>query len=494
MPDEFPATACKWTTIFQWLMLDVHVPVVPSRQPKFVEAGRAEQARGSNYRLSRGSVNPSRYFMLPFTHSVDKIQQKYKLVNIVHAYGIAAIWGWAHNAFKVFGFNWVDLIIVILLLMAAFGGTRIGVLTQVFAIAGFFISLFVAGWLFPHLIPLHNSTLHTIINAVLVLMVATLAAARGFELGQEIHWSFRLGKHVDKRKLKAVEKWLGSLPAFLACLILVWLLGVAISRLPFAGFSNSVSDSMVFRTVADILPPAPAVFAGFDRQIDPNSQPLVTSAPKPYKGFNYSVDDVNAAEAKASKSLVRITSFGCGGLVSGSGFAVSSNLIATNAHVIAGVKRPIIKYNGESFEGIPVFFDPGLDIAIMQVQKLHATPLALESKPIVDGASVAVLGYPGGNYSSSPGIVRDSLSVASRNIYGEGTFDRDAYGIQTTVADGSSGGPAVLKDGRVIGMIFSKSTASNDYAYALGSNYLIASLKRLGPSPRTVSTGVCTAQ
>jgi S1-C subfamily serine protease len=389
------------------------------------------------------------------------------------------------------GINWIDTIIVLFLVLAVAEGLRIGFLSQILGIIGFFSALFLTGWLYPHLLPIHNQTTRTIVNAILVLLTAVLAGMGSSGLGQDIHWSFRLGKLKGKRQLETTETALGGLVAMAAGLTLVWLLGVAIGRMPFVGFSNSVSDSLIVQQLTRVLPPVPAVFAEFDRHIDPNAQPYVFNQPKSEPNFNYSTSDVQKAEAKAATSIVRITSFSCGGITSGSGFAVGKDLIITNAHVIAGARRPIVKYQNKSYEGTPVYFDPNFDLAIMRISQLNiaALPLAINNVPL--NSTVAVLGYPGGNYRASPGIIRDTLAVNARSIYDQGVFGRGVYTIQTSIAPGSSGGPAVLPNGEVAGIIFSEATSVADTAYAMTSSIIAPALHEADASHIRVSTGAC---
>jgi len=392
------------------------------------------------------------------------------------------------------GFNWIDAIIVVLLAVAVVEGVRIGFLTQVFMVAGFFVTLVVAGWLFPHLLPLHDPTLRTVVNASCVLVVASYAAVRSMDLGQGIHWSFRLGKLIPQRHLRMVETLLGSLPALAACLVVVWLLGVTIGRLPFEGFSNSVNDSRIVQQLTQALPAVPAVLAQFNRHIDPNAQPYVFVQPKPNHDFNYSPADVAAAESRATASVVRITSFGCGGVVGATGFAVGPGLVATNAHVVAGVKRPIIKYKGASYQGVPVVFDAALDLAVLRVAHLAAPPLVLAKSSIPLGTTVAVLGYPNSNYRAVPGIVRDTLAVSARTIYDQGAAGRGIYVVQAQVDYGSSGSPIVLAGGQVAGMLFSQSIDTPSDAYALTSEHLVPAVAKAQTSHLRVSTGACMVQ
>lgn len=393
----------------------------------------------------------------------------------------------------MWGLNWVDAVAIVLLGAVVIEGIRMGVLSQLLFIGGFFVTLFVAGWLFPHLLPIHDVTLRAVVNGGLVLLAALYAGFRCLDLGQKVHWSLRIGNLRKDVRFKRFETVFGALPALVAGLVLVWLLGVAIGRLPFAGLSNSVSDARLVQALTDSLPPVPAVFAEFDRQLDPNAQPYVPLQAKPSADFSYKPDDVAAAAAKMSPSVVRITSFGCGGVISGSGFVVGRGLVATNAHVIAGVKRPIVKYAGRSYAGVPVYFDSGLDLALLRVGGLAAPAATLVPKTVSLGSTVAILGYPGGNYIVTPAIVRDTAALSMASIYDQGSFGRGIYELQATVDYGNSGGPVALADGQVAGIIFSKSTDVPDIAYALTSPHIIDAVTQTGSSTRRVSTRACLA-
>ena len=391
----------------------------------------------------------------------------------------------------MFGLNWVDLFIVLFLAAVIAKGLRIGVLSQLFFITGFFVSLFVCGWIFPHIIRFHDPTLRTTVNASLVLLTSLYAAMRGYDLGQKVHWSFRLGKLRKNQNFETAETALGVLPSLVAGLAFVWLAGVAIGRLPFVGLSNSVSDARIVQGLTNLLPSVPAVFAEFNRQIDPNAQPTLPAQPKPQASFNYDPESVQSANAKAAASIVRITSFSCGGIVAGSGFAIAPGLIATDAHVIAGSRRPIIKYNGKSYEGTPVYFDATLDLAVLKEQDLKVPSLHLAPKNIARNTTVAALGYPGGNYQARPGIVRDTRAITGANIYSLGNFSRGVYLVQAHVEYGNSGGPIVTQDGTAAGIIFSKATDVDNTAYALTSIHISDALHHVKKSSTRVSTGAC---
>lgn len=388
----------------------------------------------------------------------------------------------------MFGFNWIDGSIVILLIGAIALSVKIGLLRQVLVVSGFFGALFLGGWIFPHLLTIHDRTMLTLVNANLVLITATYVAVRSFDLADRMRWSLR-----ENSGWRRAESWLGAFSGLVFSLLLVGLLAVMLGRLPFAGLSNSTNESRIVQLLVNVLPPVPAVFATFNHQVNPNSSPHLFSQPKPRADFNYSVAASAAAATYAKTAVVRLTGFGCGGLVSGSGFAVGPDLVATNAHVIAGVKRPIIKYDIHSYEGVPILFNPNLDFAVLRVKHLDAKPLILADKPIRLQSTVAAAGYPGGNFEAAPGIVRNQLQVFGRNIYDIGVVGRNVYEVQTSIGTGGSGGPLILADGRAAGMIFAHSNDLDDYAYALASPNLLPGLKHVEKSTHRVSTGACLA-
>jgi S1-C subfamily serine protease len=388
-------------------------------------------------------------------------------------------------------FNWIDGIIFLLLIAAIWGSLRTGLARLLCLIAGFFGALFIAGWLFPHLLPFEDRTIRTIVNANLVLLAAALGGYKGYALGRHIHVSL-------PEKFKNVESALGILPGILATLFGIWLLAATIGRLPFVGLSNSANDALVVQALSRLLPPPPAVLAAFNQQVDPNDPPaLLTSKTRPDPSFNFSYADFENASAKASDSIVKITSFGCGGIGNGTGFSIGENLVMTNAHVVAGVERPIIKYDNHSYEAIPVLFKPDLDIAILRVTaKTHpfkAPPLGIAKDSAALDTTVAVLGYPDGDYKATPGIIRSDRVVFGRNIYDMGQIPRNIYEVQGRTTFGHSGSPLVLADGSVAGMVFSRYEEHTQYALALTSLHIVEEIERAETLNKRVGTGVCYA-
>jgi S1-C subfamily serine protease len=385
--------------------------------------------------------------------------------------------------------NWFDVIIVLLLVAFVWFLRKAGLLTHLLLIVGFFGGLFFGGWLFPHLLPLHDATLKTIINENLVLLFSVYLGAKGYDLGKYLDYKFK------KIWLHKLDIGLGVIFNICFGLIVIWLVASMIGRLPFAGLSNSANNSLIVQLLDNHLPPIPAVFLVFNRAVNPNNPAEVfVHANQQVEVYEpISSPSLNAAAIKAGNSMVRVTSFGCGDLLSGSGFVVAPNVIITNAHVIAGAHRPIIKYGSQSYAGTVVLFNPNLDLAAIRVSGLIAPSLTLDKQEVMAGTPVVALGYPNGNYSMLAGVVRDEQVVYGSDIYGVGAFGREIYEVQAQIQQGSSGGPLILQDGQVAGVVFARSGSIKDDGFALDSQSLFSSFSQAEHSTRRVGTGVCVS-
>jgi S1-C subfamily serine protease len=141
---------------------------------------------------------------------------------------------------------------------------------------------------------------------------------------------------------------------------------------------------------------------------------------------------------------------------------------------------------------VPVLFDPDADVAVLRTSGLAGAPLAVAGSDPARGAVGAVLGYPnGGALTAGGAAVRDDYRATGRDIYGGGLTSRQILELQAGVRPGNSGGPFVLADGTVGGMVFARSIDTADLGYALAPSELRHELGRIGPA--SVSTGRCAA-
>jgi S1-C subfamily serine protease len=202
--------------------------------------------------------------------------------------------------------------------------------------------------------------------------------------------------------------------------------------------------------------------------------------------------EVRDAAGAAARSTVELVGAGCGGELVGSGWVAAPDLVVTNAHVVAGIAAPFVRDADGTHRAVPVLFDPDTDIAILRVGGLAGPPLAVASTDPGRGAVGAVLGYPGGGPLTVGSAAVRGVSVAEgRDIYGSGLTRRTVLELQADVRPGNSGGPFVLPDGRVGGMVFASSLRTSGIGYALAASELRHDLARAGTRP--IATGACAA-
>ncbi|RMG44968.1 MAG: hypothetical protein D6718_08830 [Acidobacteria bacterium] len=133
----------------------------------------------------------------------------------------------------------------------------------------------------------------------------------------------------------------------------------------------------------------------------------------------------------------------------GTGFVVREpGLVLTNAHVVAGVARPMVRtLDGALLASVEVIeAREDVDLALLRVTGWRAEPLPLRPGGIPPvGTRVVAVGHPRGyEFTVSDGI------VSARRRLEEGGIEL----IQTTapISPGSSGGPLLDLEGRVVGV------------------------------------------
>jgi S1-C subfamily serine protease len=247
------------------------------------------------------------------------------------------------------------------------------------------------------------------------------------------------------------------------------------------------------RAVDAALPPPPVLANQLGDVLDIIGFPDVFTGlpPPPADPVPQPPSGVAAQAARAARdSVVLINGPACDEIVQGSGIVVADDLVLTNAHVVAG-GHPRVEYANQTFPAVPVAFDQHLDAAVLRVDGLGAPPLTLLPREVSRGVGGAVVGFPHGRFTELPAAVRRAMDAVGRDIYSEDEIRRRIYELQATVRAGSSGGPFVLPDGSVAGMIFGASLAHDDLGYAITSPSLIPLVERATGRTEPVGTGRC---
>lgn len=374
----------------------------------------------------------------------------------------------------------------------AIRGDRVGFLRQLGSLGGFALGLIAGASFAPWFVQIVPAGPW---RTMLLLVVFFGVALGASVLGQ---WAgLAVSRQVHELRLGSIDRIFGSLFGIGAALTAVWLLAATFSRTAGPILVYEIQTSSILRVLDRTLPPAPDILTRLENSLGAAGLPRVFAGlepapPPPVTGPNAAA--VNAAATAGRLATVRIEGLGCGGIVEGSGVVVGQGLVATNAHVVAGLRTPIVQDTRRSYRSRIVAFNSNLDLAILSVEGLSIQPLPLATARQNRGTVGAVLGYPGGGeLSVSPAAVLGFQTALGRNIYGTGLVAREVYELQTVVRPGNSGGPLLAPDGTVLGLVFAMSTTNSEVGYALTSTEVAKYLPSSAAAP-TVSSGRCLAR
>ncbi|MEX2553837.1 MAG: MarP family serine protease [Actinomycetota bacterium] len=392
--------------------------------------------------------------------------------------------------------NWVDLVILALLLGAAINGAIQGAAVQLFSYAGFGLGLVIGARLGPLIARFIENPAGKIVAVTLALFgTASLLGTIGRYIGAKTTWGV-----LQLPPLKMANSFGGLGVALLATLIGVWLIGGLMAQVGLGQVTAAFQESRIMRVLTDRLPPAPSVFSAIQRTFLPTGFPPVFAELEPSPAPEVAVDagpEVRAAIEAARTSVLKITSTGCGQRkTTGSGFIAGDGLVITNAHVVAGVDQTVVDDpRGRSHPARVIFFDPEMDLAILRTSGLTGRALALVRSEVNRGQQGAVLGFPGGGpFEAEPGAVRGKYdSAVGRDIYSRSLVAREVYQLDAEVRAGNSGGPFITSSGDVAGVVFASSLVNDDVAYALTSTSVAPKLDQARARTIPVDTGPCLA-
>jgi hypothetical protein len=252
--------------------------------------------------------------------------------------------------------NLVDALIVAVMIGAAVWGAMTGVMTQVGTYGGMFGGLLLGAFIATELADSVTGETARIAVTLTLVSVLTLAfGALGAWLGARMAWLLR------RVHLGLVDTTLGGIVSSLGVLVVVWLLTGTLAVLPNADMGPLIHDSAIIRRLDAVLPPAPEITARLGRLLDPLGFPQVFAGLEPVPSSPVTgpnAAEVNAAVDAAGRSTVKVSGLGCGGIIQGSGFVAGSDLVVTNAHVVAGIASPVVQDANGAHDATPLVFDP----------------------------------------------------------------------------------------------------------------------------------------
>jgi S1-C subfamily serine protease len=390
--------------------------------------------------------------------------------------------------------NWVDLLIIALMLLAAVHGLRLGALVQLLTFAGFWLGLLLGTLVWVHALGfIHHANERAGITVAAVLFTAGALAVVGRTVGSYSNVTLR------RLHLGAVDAALGVGVAVLAVLLSSWLVASVISspNSRFTWLSSAVARSDILHSVDRVLPQVPPVFTDLQNYLNEQGFPQVFSTLTPPTTGSVATPDDATTRALASSavlSTVKVLGAACGDEQEGSGFVVGPGLVATNAHVVAGESATQVVVNGSPYAATVVLFDPKFDLAVLRTGAPLGPVLSIDPDQVPRGTQAVILGFPedGPLTIGSAGVTAE-ITAEGRDIYNQGSVTRGVYALEATVRPGNSGGPVVIAGGEVVGVVFSRSTVYPDVGYALTSPGVLARVRQAASRQAPVSTQKCAS-
>jgi S1-C subfamily serine protease len=198
---------------------------------------------------------------------------------------------------------------------------------------------------------------------------------------------------------------------------------------------------------------------------------------------------------KSVASTVRIDGIAesCSAAMVGTGFIVSNERVITNAHVVAGVKEPVITLSNTQTQlgGRVIAIDREKDIAIIYVPGLNGEKLTFIG-PVTPNEVGFVVGYPnGGNLRTSAVSVSSEFESLGTDIDGNSEARRAVIVFGGDVKPGNSGGPLLNDQGQVLGVVFAADAENKNTGYALAPSEVAKFISETTSKTESISTGSC---
>jgi len=392
----------------------------------------------------------------------------------------------------------LDLILIVVVAAFAVSGYRQGFIVGVLSFFGFVGGALLGAEFGPSISRalVGGQTQQDVIAVVLLVSFAVIgqfiASSIGAAMRSTVTW----------HSATVLDSVGGSVVSMLSVLLIAWVVGSVLIESPFPVVDSQVNNSIVLGGLDKFMPsPARTMFSDFRRLLASNStyaevfsgigaeRILAIPAPDPAV-----LNSPGFLAARSSVVKVQGVAPSCQRSIEGSGFVISPQHVLTNAHVVAGVTegQTVTTDTGSHYNATVVFYDPQIDVAILDVPGLDLPPLHFAG-PANPGDNAVVAGYPLDaidlhTVAARIGGVQDAEGP---NIYETSTVTRQIYEIRAVVESGNSGGPLLSPAGTVDGVVFAAAVGVSDTGFALTAAEVSADAAAGEQRTSAVSTSYC---
>ena len=366
--------------------------------------------------------------------------------------------------------NPLDLVAIVLVVLAVLLGFRSGALPQVGGLLGAVAGGVLAVLSLPMLVePLADvpAGIRPYVVLAGLLVAVGIGESIGSALGRKVAGALGTGV------LGAADRIAGGFTGAAQALLIIWLAGGLLAIGPVPRLTEAAQTSTAIRALNAALPPPVEIAGELGTLLDASGLPevFVGLEPLPRPPVEPPTDaTAQGIAALAQASTVRIAAATCDLESSGSGVVVANGYVVTNAHVVAGANARGVRITGVAgqVDATVVLFDPALDVAVLHAPDLRAAALRFATSDPQRGTVGAALGYPGGgNLTIVPAAVTGAYPATGRDIYDRAMVRRQILELRAKIDRGDSGGPFVLQDGTIGGLIFAEARTDPDVGYAL---------------------------
>lgn len=387
--------------------------------------------------------------------------------------------------------NVLDAVIVVLAVVAAVGGYRLGFVTRVISWIGMALGLFLAVRLLPPLLDrLRGGSSEWLLVAALALVFggALIGQAIGMVIGNRLR-PVSTGGAVTRPDGIA-----GAVAGVAGVVVLVWLVLPLLADSP-GWVAGQAHGSTIAQGLSDHLPGSPDSIQSLRSLVGEDNFPKVFDALRPTPDLGPPPADAGLpaeTSRRVSRSVVKVEGVACMQIQDGTGFVVAKDTVVTNAHVVAGEPATdVLRDDGSRVTARVVAFDPARDLAILNAPGLNRDPLKVVESS--DTATGGVFGHPGGGpLRIAPFNVSRRITAVGRDIYNTSITQRDVLELRSGLRPGDSGSALVDTNGDVVGIAFAIAPDKPDVAYAVATSELDPLLR--GDLGATVGTGHCTGE